>query len=69
MIAVVTEEMHKSDGVPDLENDYERAYGWKGNSIHQSEMASSRSAGRSVLEKCLTRADIVREAMLPSIRL
>jgi len=39
MIAVATEEMHGSDRVPDLKNDYERAYGWKSNTIHESEMA------------------------------
>jgi len=39
MIESVTEEMHGSDWVPDLKNDYERAYGWKGNTIHESEMA------------------------------
>jgi len=27
---------HGSDRVPDLENDYEGAYGWKVNPIHQS---------------------------------
>src|SRR5579864_5787841 len=31
--------MHGSDRVPDLNMDYERAYGWKGNTIHESEMA------------------------------
>ena len=39
MIAVWIEEMHGSDRVPDLENDYERAYGWKGNIFNESEMA------------------------------
>jgi len=39
MIAGVTEEMHGSDRVPDLKNDYQRAYGWKGNIIHESKMA------------------------------
>jgi hypothetical protein len=39
MIEVVTEEMHGSDRVPGLTNDYERAYGWKGNTIYESEMA------------------------------
>jgi hypothetical protein len=39
MIAVLTEEMHGSDRVPDLKTDYERAYGWKGNTIYESEMA------------------------------
>ena len=29
MIAVATEEMHGSDSVPDLKNDYQRAYGWE----------------------------------------
>ena len=34
MIADATEEMHGSDRVPDLKTDYQRAYGWKGKTIH-----------------------------------
>jgi hypothetical protein len=34
MIEVVIEEMHGSDRVPDLKNDYERAWVGKGRTIH-----------------------------------
>jgi hypothetical protein len=41
MIEVVTEEMHGSDRVPDLNTDGERALGWQSNgkSFNESEMA------------------------------
>jgi len=40
MIEVVTEEMHGSDRVLDL-NNYERALGWYGRTFNESEMARS----------------------------
>jgi len=63
MIESVTEEMHGSDWVPDLKNDYERAYGWKGNTIHESEMALFFECMLQCARIVLDRADIVREAI------
>jgi hypothetical protein len=39
------------------------AYGWKGNTIHESEMALFSECTRSCARKVLDTADIVREAM------
>ena len=64
MIDVVTEEMHGSDRVPGLKNDYERAYGWKGNTIYESEMALFSECMPWCARKELDTADIVRDAML-----
>src|SRR5271167_3388173 len=44
------------------ENDYERAYGWKGNTIHESEMALFSECVLQCARKGLDTADIVREA-------
>jgi hypothetical protein len=63
MIAIVTEEMHGSDRVPDLKTDYERAYGWKGNTIYESEMALFSECTQQCARKGLDTADIVREAI------
>jgi hypothetical protein len=64
MIERWIEEMHGSDRVPDLNIDYERAYGWKGNTIYESEMALFSECMPWCARKGLDTADIVREAML-----
>jgi hypothetical protein len=46
------------------ENDYERAYGWKSNTIHESEMALFSECMQWCARKVLDTADIVRDAML-----
>jgi hypothetical protein len=60
--------MHGSDRVPDLNTDYERAWGWQsngnGNSFNESEMALFYECMRCVLKKLLDTADIVRDAVL-----
>ena len=43
--------------------DYERAYGWKGNTIYESEMALFSECMLQCARKALDTADIVREAM------
>src|SRR6516225_857875 len=63
MIAVVTEEMHGSDRDPDLKR-LRASLSWYGNSSTRAKWRSSSSASGSVLEKGLTGAGIVREAML-----
>jgi len=46
------------------ENDYERAYGWKGNTFNESEMALFFECMLQCARKVLDSADIVRDAML-----
>jgi hypothetical protein len=48
--------------------DYERAYGWKGNTIHESEMALFSECMPQCARKVLDTADIVREACLRVVR-
>ena len=57
--------MHGSDRVPDLNIDYERALVGraKATASTRAKWRSSTSACCSVLENCLTRADIVRDAI------
>ncbi len=57
--------MHGSDRVPDLNIDYERAWGWqsKSNSFHESEMALFSQCMLKCARKYLDTADIVREAI------
>ena len=43
--------MHGSDRIPDLNTDYERAYGWKGKTIYESEMALWSRVHAEVLSK------------------
>ena len=61
MIEVVTEEMHGSDRVLDL-NNYERALGWYGRTFNESEMARSSECTEQYAQKVLDTADIVRDA-------
>jgi len=44
--------------------DYERAYGWKGNTFNESEMALFSECMLQCARKVLDTADIVREAWL-----
>jgi hypothetical protein len=63
MIKVVTEEMHGSDRVPDLNTDCERALvGWA--HFNESEMARSSECKEQYAQKTLDTADIVRDAWL-----
>ena len=45
------------------ENDYERAYGWKSNTIYESEMALFSECMPWCARKGLDTADIVRDAI------
>jgi hypothetical protein len=54
MIKVVTEEMHGSDRVPDLNTDCERALVGHGTFSTRAKWRSSTSACSSMLEKYLT---------------
>jgi hypothetical protein len=53
--------MGRSESRP--ENDYERAYGWKGNTLYESEMALFSECMPWCAPKELDTAGIVREAM------
>ena len=62
MIKVVTEEMHGSDRVPDLNTDCERALVGRGTFSTRAKWRALRSAWIRTLENGLDTADIVREA-------
>jgi len=49
--------------------DYERAYGWKGNTIHESEMALFSECMLQCAQKVLATANIVTEAMLRQLNI
>jgi hypothetical protein len=68
MIAVVIEEMVGSDRVPDR-NDYERAFGWKGQTTNKSGMALFSERMLQCARKMLDTADIVRDGnVTPTMR-
>jgi hypothetical protein len=53
--------------IPNLKNDYERAFGWYGH-FNKSEMALFSECMNKYAQNMLDTADIVREAILRQLR-